>query len=219
VSDMPSYVRNGGQDSARLSMYTVVGAVAASVLAAGILGGASGILQIPTMAGQLSVLVAARETGYQANAAAAERLRSAELSIESLQRQLNESTLRQTALAARMEKKDNDDRQADMNVQRSLAEIEGRSKDRNTEAMGAINTIDRGFTSLNDRVKSLVESINAMRAFVYDLATRTGKQSLPSQQSYSPTQEQKPLVMPPPLNNNDNEITPQRRDYQNALNK
>jgi hypothetical protein len=177
-------------DPLRLSMWTVMGAVAASVLTAGTLGGMSGILQIPNLTSGLEVLNKAREAGLIAASALGERTRSSELVEEAMQRQLNQLSARLDQIQIRIDRKDLEDRNTEIQTQKDLALLEGRSKDRNTEANGSILALRSEITGLSDRTKQNSEAVNIVRQNVYDLATRIYRQG---------TQQSLPLPLEPKM--------------------
>lgn len=182
-------------------MWTVLGAVAASVLTAGILGGASGILQVPGMLTELSALRVSRDQMSVTISSLSERLRSAELVADAQQRQMTEAANRQNAMAARADKQDYDSRQYQVETQKELAALEGRSKDRNTEANGSISTLRSAVDGINDRVKGLVDSVNLLRQNVYDLAARTYKQPTSTLPLVPPLQNTPTYRSPSPEDN------------------
>jgi TolA-binding protein len=162
----------GTTDVSRMSIWTVVGAVAASVLTAAILGGASGIMQIPTMALDITAFKAQRDQRNMQVATLTERLRSVELTQENLQRQDDSIVVRLDSILARMDKKDTENRDQEISTQRDLAALEGRSKDRNTEAVGLINALRSEVSGLVDRQRQTFDALAAVRQNLYDLATR-----------------------------------------------
>lgn len=211
ISDVrPVEVRAESPDSSRLSMWTVIGAVCASVATAGILGSAAGILQIPTIAQDVTMLRGAKEDYGQRFALQSERLRSAELTNESLQRQINQAATRMEQMQVQLDRRDQADKTQDLHVERVLgeldtrltkqmSELEGRSKDRNTEAMGATRALDATLAALQDRMKGNAEAVNALRQIVYDLAVRSTTPAVPLRQS-TPGQLQSPPDGPPRRN-------------------
>lgn len=170
-------------DSSKLSVWTVVGAVAASVITAGLLGGASGILQIPNALTNITNLQSSFIDQQKATGVISERISRSELVYQDAQRQLNAIQLRVDSLVARIERKEEADRNLDIQTQRDVASLEGRSKDRNTESLGEIRSVKSLVDGLSDRQKQTAEAVNGVRQNVYDLATRiyrqTNQQSLP----------------------------------------
>lgn len=139
---------------AKLSMWTVVGAVAASVLTASVLGAASGIMQVPGMLNELTEMRATRTNTAVQIASLSERIRSAELVGDSVQRQINDIAARQNAVITRADKQDAEFRQLAIDSQKGLV----------------------GLDSMNERVKALFGAISSLRQNLYDLATRGYKQ-------------------------------------------
>jgi hypothetical protein len=177
-------------------MWTVAGAVAASVLTAGILGGASGILQVPAMVNEITGLRTSRDQANVTLASLSERIRSAELVAESQQRELNDITSRLMATSGRIDKADGDSRQFQIDTQKELAALEGRSKDRNTEVHGDIGTLRSAIDAHGDRLKALTDALNLVRQNVYDLAARMYKQPMSTPQSF-PQLPESPSFHPP----------------------
>lgn len=186
-SNLGTDQRVAGLDASRLSMWTVVGAVAASVMTAGILGSVSGILQIPQMVGDVAALRTSREDTAKLIAVLQTGLKTQELITDNLQRQLNQENLRADQMTTRLEAREAELRamdilqsrsvaEIDTRLTRGLSEIEGRSKDRHTEAMGAISAVQTAVLALNDRQKATGDALNALRANVYELAMRSGRQ-------------------------------------------
>jgi hypothetical protein len=169
-------------DPMRISMWTVIGSVFASVLTAGILGGASGILQVPNLINQVALLTASRELENHSLSALSERTRSAELTLEGLQRQVNDIAARQNQFTVRLEKMDSEERTLDVATQREISELEGRSKDRSTQAIGLATNASTAISDLNERLKSTADGLNTLRAVVYDLSMRSGMRQNQSQQ-------------------------------------
>jgi hypothetical protein len=180
----------------RLSTWTVIGSVFASVLTASLLGGVSGILQIPTLVNQVSTLVAARESGQVTQATMSERVRSAELSIEGLQRQLNDASTRAAAMAARQDTMGAAESNLDISTQRQISDLEGRSKDRNTQALAAAATIQTGLNDQNEKLRLVIDQVSALRANVYDLAIRANNRPSPSNLTGPSSQELRPSGPP-----------------------
>jgi hypothetical protein len=199
-----------GPEAVRLSMWTVLGAVAASVLTAGILGGASGILQVPGMVTEINALRTSRDQASVTIASISERLRSAELVAENEQRQLNDISLRQTNGITRMDKSDYDARQFDVETQKELAALEGRSKDRNTEVKGDLGTLKSSVDGQGDRIKALGEQINILRQNLYDLAAHGYKAPASAPQPFPGTPEM-PTYHPPLDRNGGTPSVPDRR--------
>lgn len=183
----------------RLSTWTVVGSVFASVLTAGVLGGTSGILQIPTLVNQVASLINAREPELVVRAQTSERVRSSELSIDALQRQLNELSARQTALTVRQDAMAAAETQLDISTQRQISELEGRSKDRNTQTLGGIATLQAGLNDQNERLKLVADSLSALRSNVYDLATRSSIRPSPGSLTIPGFPTPRSYGQPPPL--------------------
>jgi uncharacterized phage infection (PIP) family protein YhgE len=184
-------------DVSRMSMWTVVGAVAASVATAGILGSVSGILQIPAVVTDVATLRASRDDAVTRLSSMSERLRSQELVDENLQRQVNQLSQRIDQMSTRLDARDQEARTSDITLQRQISELdtrvsrglsetEGRSKDRNTEAMGAVNALQTGLASLGDRQKATAAALNVIQQNIYDLATRASR---PEAQSNQRSQE------------------------------
>jgi hypothetical protein len=165
-----------GPDAVKLSMWTVLGAVAASVLTAGILGGASGILQVPGMLTEINALRSSRDQMSLTLTTLSERVRSAELVADALQRQISDGATRQNAIVVRADKEDYDSRNYQVETQKELAALEGRSKDRNTEVKGDVSTIKSTLDGVADRMKATVDAVNLLRQNVYDLASRAYRQ-------------------------------------------
>lgn len=194
--------------SSKLSMWTVVGAVAASVATAGVLGSISGILQIPQMVNDVSMLRSAKDDHATRLSGLSERVRSQELTDENLQRQLDAISQRIDVIAARVEKQTVDERTIDMQTQqalgeldtrlsRAVSEVEGRSKDRNTEAMGATKELRASVDALLDRQKTTAASLDALRSNFYDLAMRLSTRSDQLHRGSIDSSELSPSISPP----------------------
>jgi chromosome segregation ATPase len=206
-----SDTRSGNQaapEAARLSLWTVIGAVAASVLTAGVLGSASGIMQIPSVVTELTALRTAHEASNTAMVSVSERVRSAELSGEATDRRLTEQSRRIDALELRLQQREADNRAESIDIERNLTAMEGRSKDRNTEAEGMISALRNSVADLADRQKVVQESVAVLRQNLYDLATHGySRGSLPRSPS-QPTPWTSPFALPPENNNGDRTYLP-----------
>lgn len=168
----------------QLSMWTIIGSVSAAVIAAGILGGVGGVLQIPAMVTDVASLRSDRDLAVRTSAQVNERVRSLELSAEGAQRQLNELVRVRENLLARLDERDRRDRDLDISVQRDLQSMEGRSKERNTEANGAIRTVEASVNAIVERQRAQVEVIGQVRRDLFELASRLARpasQSVPNQ--------------------------------------
>lgn len=184
------------------SLWTIAASVSAAVLAAAILGGVGGVLQIPTLITDVATLRVSRDDNTRAMGSQAERIRSTELEIINLHNLLDMASRRQETMLSRLERKDEADRTADIATQRELQAVEGRSHERNTEVKGQIQTLDAAQAALSERFRVLTEALATLRRDVFELAVRQSKSAIPPTQGLqreglSPAPFLPPTAWPP----------------------
>ncbi len=155
----------------------------ASVVATAIIGGASGLLQVPTMARDIETLKTSKELSISAAITLGERVRSSELIVEAINRRLGEISNQLTELDRKRDSlSDSLSRFKETYITEHIA-LEGRSKDRHTEAMGALNGLKASDAALRDRQEAFSQAMQQIRGQLLDIATRVyrgpEKQSLP----------------------------------------
>lgn len=191
----------------QLSMWTVVGSVSAAVIAAGILGGVGGVLQIPALVTDVAALRIDRDLTARNMATLSERVRSLELTADGEQRQINDAVRSRDAILSRLDERDKRDRELDIQVQRDLQSIEGRSKDRNTEVMGFIRANEAAQSAVVDRQRAQAEALAQVRRDLFELATRAARPAAQlGQGQQSPTENHS---FYPPLDNDRQRAMPQ----------
>jgi len=188
----------------RLSVWTIVGSIAASVIATAIIGGAAGLLQVPTIARDVDLMKNNIEGNRQSMGSLSERVRSGELVSEAINRRISD-----LVEATREIDRKRDRLQDDFNKFREFyvnehAALEGRSKDRHTEAMGAIGSLRVSDNALRDQLATMATGQQQVRAQLLELSLRISSQrqnfNMPSQPMQPQPQSSPQTDMEPSFN-------------------
>jgi hypothetical protein len=166
-----------GHDSieAKRSLWTVVGASASSLLVAGLVAAASGVAQIPATINEVTRLTARTERLSEDLTNANRAISVLQTEKAALERQVALNGTRTDTLGGVVERLQSETRAADLTLQKTAIETEGRSANRNTEVKGMINELKTEVQSLAERQRLQAESLRAVQGGILDLATRPGR--------------------------------------------
>jgi hypothetical protein len=157
----------------------VLGSIAAAIGTAALLGAASGLMQLPALQADMGTVKGQMIQVTSAATALDLRVSRREIEIDGIQRQINQIVSRLEQQQVRMDKKDADDRGLDITTQRELQAIEGRSKDRNSQAMGELSAVRTAVQAGEDRLKAQADAVRSL----YEIVARDPNQPRPRPQS------------------------------------
>lgn len=187
----------------RLSVWTIVGSIAASVIATAIIGGAAGLLQVPTIARDVDLMKNNIEVNRQSMGGLSERVRSGELVSEAINRRITDLVESIREIDRKRDRLQDDFSKFREFYVNEHAALEGRSKDRHTEAMGAVNSLRVSDNALRDQIATMATGQQQVRAQLLELSMRISsqRQNFQQQQPLQPQPQSSPDEQREPSHN------------------
>lgn len=184
---------------AKRSVITVVGSVGATLCAAAVIAAVSGISQLPSLAHEVATL-SANFAAVQRDATVSER----KITVLESQRASDDRTIQQIIakaeiMAQAVDALAKEVRNAELQDQKMLVELEGRSAGRNLEAKGLYGELKSAVSSHDERFRSMSDFVRRLQEEIVALASRPASTGLPRSQppQAPPSSFESPYVDPP----------------------
>jgi hypothetical protein len=144
---------------AKRSALTILGSAAAGLLVLAAGGAFSGIASVPGLVSEVAKLSVQVTEGTRERTLLERELTRLSTEAASEGRQVQAAQQRIEAVAAMLERVQSEQRAADLQAQKGLVEIEGRSANRNTEVKGLVSELRSEIQSLAARQADLARQI------------------------------------------------------------